>query len=283
MTTTGPHFSLPNKPMERIIEHRRRRLSEEIREVAQSAGLIRTLALREWRIKYAHTRLGVLWAVLPVAMYTAVYTFFFSYVLHIEAPLPYPLIALSGLAGWNYFKDIVYQAGPSIQQEQALLKKSYLPKLIIPLYKSLLGLAELLISLLLLLTAMLLLGWQPSVNIWVLPLIIAANMAIGLSVSLWVIALSSRRRDLYHLTAAALNIGIWFSPVFYLPELLPAPYSEYLFLNPVAGILGWYRWALLGLAPPPPLAWAGLALVPILLLTGLRHFFDKQHELIDNS
>lgn len=269
--------------MERIIEHRRKRLAEEIREVAQSAGLIRTLALREWRIKYAHTRLGVVWAVLPVAMYTAVYSFFFAYVLRVEAPLPYPLIALSGLPGWNYFKDILYQAGPSMQQEQALLKKSYLPKLIIPLYKSLLGLVDLLISLLLLLVAMLLLGRQLPVNTWALPLIVAANVIIGLSVALWVSALSSRRRDLYHLTAAALNIGIWFSPVFYLPELLPAPYSDYLFLNPLAGIIGWYRWALLGLAPPPPLAWAGLALVLILFLTGLRYFFDKQHELIDNS
>lgn len=269
--------------MERIIEHRRRRLSEEIREVAQSAGLIRTLALREWRIKYAHTRMGIVWAVLPVALYTGVYTFFFSYVLRLEASLPYPLIALSGLAGWNYCKDIIYQAGPSIQQEQVLLQKSYLPKLIIPLYKSLLGLAELLIALLLLLAVMLLLGRQLPGGVWALPLIIAANYATGLSVALWVSALSGRRRDLYHLTAAALNIGIWFSPVFYLPELLPAPYSDYLFFNPMAGILGWYRWALLGLAPPPPQAWAGLALVLLLLLTGLRHFFDKQHELLDNS
>jgi lipopolysaccharide transport system permease protein len=269
--------------MERIIEHRRKRLTEELREVARSAGLIRTLALREWRIKYAQTRMGLVWAVLPVALYTGVYSFFFSYVLRVEAPLPYPLIALSGLPGWNYCKDIIYQAGPSIQQEQALLKKSYLPKLIIPLYKSLLGLAELLISLLLLLVVLVLLGRGVSANAWALPLIVAANWVTGLSVALWVSALSGRHRDLYHLTAAALNIGIWFTPVFYLPELLPAAYSHYLFLNPMAGILGWYRWALLGLAPPPPLAWAGLALALLLFLSGLRYFFDKQHELIDNS
>ena len=267
--------------MYKVIENRRRSLREELYETGRALPLAWMLARREWKAKYAHTAMGVTWALIPLAAYVAVYSLFFSVLLKIETDIPYPLVAFSGLIGWNYFKDIVYNAGGSIIQEGELLKRNYMPKLIVPLYKSLLGLAEFGISLALLVIAILAFGQPLSMNILLLPLALAFNYAAGFTLAIWACTLSGRIRDFYHLAVAGLNVAIWLTPVFYLPSLIPAPYREYIYLNPMAGVVGWYRWALLGAEAPPLLSWIGLAILLSFLLWGLRRFFDRQHYLID--
>ncbi|MCB0572327.1 MAG: ABC transporter permease [Phaeodactylibacter sp.] len=267
--------------MNRVIENRPRSLKIELQEVWRALPIAWMLARREWKAKYAHTAMGLVWAVVPLAAYVLIYTLFFSVLLKVETEIPYPLVALSGLVGWNYFKDIIYNAAPSIANEGQFLKRNFLPKLVIPLYKSMLGLVELGVSMLLLFLLLGIFRSPLSAKAFLLPLVVALNFLTGFTIAVWVCSLSGRRRDFFHLAASALNVAIWLTPVFYLPSLIPATFRPLLYINPMATIVGAYRWILLGTQAPPLWGWVSVIIFLGLLLAGLRVFFNRQHLLVD--
>ncbi len=269
------------RAMYRVIENKPKSMLAELEEVWRALPVAWMLARREWKAKYAHTAMGLVWAVIPLAAYVAIYSLFFSVLLKVETAIPYPLVALSGLIGWNYFKDIIYNAAPSIANEGQFLKRNVVPRLIIPLYKSLLGLVELSISVLLLFVLLAAFGFPFSARALLLPFVICLNFLTGFTVAIWACSLSGRRRDFFYLTASALNVAIWLTPVFYLPSLIPAGFRPFLYLNPMATVVEAYRWILLGAQGPPLFAWAGVAFFLVLLPAGLRLFFIRQHKLVD--
>ena len=267
--------------MYRVIENKEKSLGQELKEVWRALPIAWMLARREWKAKYAHTAMGLVWAVVPLAAYVVVYTLFFSVLLKVETDIPYPLIAFSGLIGWNYFKDIIYNAAPSLVNEGQFLKRNFLPKLVIPLYKSLLGLVELGISVILLLVLLALFQLPVSAKALLLPAVIALNFLTGFTIAIWVCAFSARRRDFFHLSASALNVAIWLTPVFYQPTLVPEGVRPFLYLNPMATIVEAYRWILLDTPAPPLFAWGSVVVFLGLLIAGLKIFFIRQHRLID--
>ena len=268
--------------MYKVIENKPKKISEEFREVWRSLPLAWTLAAREIKARYAHTLLGFVWIVVPLAAYILIYSLFFSVLLRVDTQgIPYPLVAFTGLIGWNYFKDIIFNSGNAIASEGQLLKRNALPKLIMPLFKSLIGLVEFGVSLVLLFLLVLIFGQPFSIKILFLPAIVVLNFLIGFAIAIWVCTYSARRRDLYHLAASGLNVAIWLSPVFYMPNLLPTPYRPILYINPMATVIESYRWALLGTAGPPWYGWASVLIFILLLFLGLRLFFNRQHQLVD--
>ncbi|WP_282776819.1 ABC transporter permease [Phaeodactylibacter xiamenensis] len=265
-----------------IINNKPKPFSQELKTVWRALPIAMVFAKRAIRIKYSHTALGLLWVIVPIAAYVVIYSVFFSVLLEIDTrETPYPLIAFSGLLGWNYFKDIIHNVGPSLHQEGEYLKKNVLPKFIIPLYKSLLGLVELGISLGLFFILMLIYREPLRLSILILPVLIIINQLLGFSIGIWVCNLSGRRRDVVHLAISGLNVAIWLTPVFYLPGLLPEVYEPFLYLNPMTTLIGAYRWTLLGLSFPPAYAWAALLIWGVVLVAGIRTFFRRQYELID--
>jgi|AntRauTorckE5430_2_1112549.scaffolds.fasta_scaffold23880_2 lipopolysaccharide transport system permease protein len=266
----------------RIINNKPKSVWHELQAVWQALPIAFVFTQRAIRIKYTHTALGFIWVVLPLAAYLVIYSIFFSFLLKIDTEgLPYPLIAFSGLMGWNYFKDIIHNAGPSLHEEGEYLKRNVLPKLIIPLYKSLLGLIELGISLGLFLLLMLIYQQPIRLSILALPLLIILNQLLGFAVAIWVCNLSGKRRDAIHLALSGLNVAIWLTPVFYLPSLIPPAYQPLIYLNPMATLIEAYRWALLGLPFPPAYAWISPLLWLGILGAGIRAFFRRQYQLID--
>lgn len=265
-----------------IINNKPKPFFEEIKAVWHAMPIAIAFAQRSVRIKYTHTTLGLLWVVLPLAAYLVIYSVFFSFLLQVNTEgLPYPLVAFSGLLGWNYFKDIVHNAGPSLHDEGEYLKRNVLPKLIIPLYKSLIGLVEMGISLGLFLVLMLIYQAPVRMSVLAIPGLIVINQLLGFSIAIWVCNFSGKRRDIIHLAISGLNVAIWLTPVFYLPNLVPEAYQPWLYINPMATLVGAYRWALLGLPFPPAFAWLGLLMWAFVLVAGIKVFFRQQYKLID--
>ncbi len=266
----------------RIIENKPKRLIDEVRELIQYRNLIFMLAARELKIKYAQTVLGLFWSVLRPLSYLAIYTFFFTRVVDIQAVYaPYALIALSGMMAWNYFLDIVNSAGNCLITDAQLIKRNYVPKLVLPLYRSILGLVELFISLAIFFVIQIILGHQFSINIVALPLLVLLNMVLGLSVALWTSALSIRSRDFFHFVITFVNFFFWLSPVFYMPELIPLPYRYFMWFNPMAGLISLYRWCLLGAQFPGYGYMMGIGLFMIVFWFGFRAFVKAQRDVVD--
>jgi lipopolysaccharide transport system permease protein len=254
-----------------------------LRRALGAHRLLRTLALRDLQIQYAQTALGLLWTAGQPLAGLLVFTLFFGRLVHVAIPgdLPYPLYAFTGMLGWFLFTYIVARAGLSLVSNQELISRVEFPRLVLPLSKVLTGLVEAGVSLVLLLGMMLLLGHLPGWKAILLPLFLMGIVLVGLSIALWLAALTIRYRDLQHIVPYLVNLAIWLTPVFYPTTLIPPAYRFFLYLNPVTAMIEGMRWCLLG--GELPSAWYAVSAIPVLLLflSGLWYFRHVEGRIAD--
>lgn len=257
-----------------VISAQRPPLGAWLRAAMGAHRLLRTLALRDLRIQYAQTALGLLWTAGQPLVGLLVFTVFFARLVQVDVPggLPYPLYAFTGMLGWFFFTYIVTRGGLSLVSNQELIARVEFPRIVLPLSKVLTGLVEAGVSLVLLLGMMLILGHAPGWQALLTPLFLLGIIAVGLSIALWLSALTLRYRDLQHIVPYVVNLAIWFTPVFYPSTLVPVEYRFFLYLNPMTAMIEGLRWSLLGGAlPDAHYAWSALP-VAVLLASGVWYF-----------
>lgn len=256
---------------------------EYLRRIWQYRSLIRVLAVRDLKIRYSQTLLGIFWSVLQPLVAIFIYTVFFYYVLDINTgEVPYPLFVLPGIIGWFQFTNIINAGGMALHNNPDLIRKIDFPKLVLPLSKVFSGLLEVFITLGLMLVLMLVYGYMPSLKLLFVPFFIALNVLIGLSVAIWLAALTIKYRDFHHIIPYLVSFGIWVTPVFYPTTILPSGAEKYMFLNPVADVIAGLRWSLVG---GEFLDWHHfLSFIPVLTLfiLGYRYFYKVERTIVDH-
>jgi lipopolysaccharide transport system permease protein len=264
------------------INARKKGLDLNVREILEYRDLLYTLALRDLKVRYAQTALGLLWAVLQPLTTLIVFTLVFSRVAKVDtSPIPYPVFALSGLSVWTYFASLMSQAGSSIVSAQGMISKIYFPRLIIPLSKSVVGLVDLGISLTFLVVLMVFYGVVPSAQIIWLPLFLLLALLSGLAVGIWLSALTVRFRDFLQIMPFVVQLGMYLTPIAYPARLVPEKYQFFYFLNPMAGVVEGFRWSLLGGTAPNPMIFLSAGLVLVLLVSGLYYFRSVERVMAD--
>ncbi|MES2622255.1 MAG: ABC transporter permease [Bacteroidota bacterium] len=254
---------------------------EYLAEMVKYRGLIWLFAYQEIKTLYAQTYFGILWAVLRPLIILSIFTVIFNYLLKIKTNSPYYLFAFSGMIAWNLFQQIVQTASSAIVQKQQLIRKMYFPKLVLPLSKVLVACVEAFVSLVVIF-AMMLYEWHPlSVKLLTLPFFIFLNICTGLAVSLWMSNLNIRYRDLNQIVMPIIGIGIWFTPVFFPTTIIPAQYQWLLYLNPIAGIIEGFRFALLGEAFPDKWYFVSIAITLGLFLMGALYLTKVEDDIVD--
>jgi len=243
--------------------------------------MIIALTTRDLKVRYAQTFLGVAWAVIQPLCGLLIFTIFFTQLIELDTPLPYPLIALSGMAAWYFFSNIIQSTSLSLVESQSLIKKVYFPRLILLISKIIPGLIDLVISVFLLLGLMVIFGITPQVEILCFPVFVLLTIVLGLSISVWLSALSLRYRDFHHVIPYALNYGIWLTPVFFPTTIIPDEYSWLLFLNPMAAVIAGFRWSLIGDVFPAWEYWISFIPILILLISGLHYFRKNEYKISD--
>lgn len=255
-----------------ISAHSSARLKLNLGKLWKYRSLIFAFAARDIRAQYAQTKLGLVWSFIQAATAATVVNLFFSILLKMDGgTVPYILYAFPGMMVWYYFSYIVNQAGTSLVQSQHIIKKIYFPKLILPVYKTAVGLAEHLIWLVVFFVLMLLYKFPVSINLLMLPFFIVLNIIAGLSVAIWLSALTVRYRDATHIIPFLIGFGVFVTPVFYKTAMIPEAYNYLIYFNPMAGVIAGYRWCLLG-TPPEIQYLYGLIPVTALLISGLFYF-----------
>ena len=245
-------------------------------------GLIITFAKRDLRIKYAQTFFDVFWILIQPLPSIVIFTFFFGKLIKVNTgALPYPVFALTGLVAWNFFTNLAGSVGNSLIESQSLLKKIYFPKIIVPFSKILVSGVDLLISFALLIVVMLLFSVYPSWKIIFLPCFFLFNILCGLSIGIWIAALTYRYRDFQHFAPNVINFSIWLTPVFYPTTVLPQRLHSLMYLNPMAFVIEGYRFALAG--DKCPSIYFMISVIPVLILfvLGLLYFRRIEDEIAD--
>src|SRR6185437_4006957 len=149
-----------------IIKGEQKGTSLNLNEVIQYKDLLFTLTLRDFKVRYAQTVLGLAWGVLQPLTTLAILIFVFQKAINVNTGnIPYPLFALAGMCGWNYFANVMSAAGNSIIGAQGMIQKIYFPRLIMPISKALLGLIDLTIILVMFFVLMIFYKYPITVNI----------------------------------------------------------------------------------------------------------------------
>lgn len=267
---------------ETIITSKSPKLNTYIKSIYQSRHLIYTLTIRDIKIRYSQTALGWIWAVLQPIISIAIYTFFFSFILKMETTnTPYPLIALSGIVCWNYFSLVVNNGSNTLIANQNLIKKLNFPKITLIISKALSALVELSISFILLIIGVIVFGIPISSKVLIIPLFFFVNFITGISLSIWIAALTIRNRDLLHVVPYIITLGIWLTPVFYPSTIIPEKLSFLIYFNPIAGVIEGVRYCLLDLKSFSIEYLLGFLLVILFFIGGLLFFKNTEKSIPD--
>ena len=245
--------------------------------------LLGFLAMRDIKVRYKQTTLGVLWALIQPAVTLAVFTFVFGKLAKLPAGnVPYPLLVLTGLLPWQLFSAAFSNASGSLVSNTHLISKIYFPRLIVPLSSIAVALIDFAVVLILL--AALCAWWHfiPDWRIIFLPLFILLTLLAALGTGLWLTALTVKYRDFRFVVPFLLQVGLFLSPVGFSSTNLPNWQLLYS-LNPMVGAIDSFRWCLLH--GEPVLNFGNLAvsvgMTTMLLISGLWYFRHTERTFAD--
>src|SRR5262249_16053151 len=159
--------------------------------------LLYFLILRDVKVRYKQTVLGVTWVILQPLITTLIFTIFLGQLRKISSDnIPYPLFAYTGLLPWNFFSSAVTNTGGSLVGNANLITKVYFPRMIIPAAAVGARLVDLAIGFLVLTVMMLYYGQAPTWRLALLPLPIALLTLVSFGVGMWMSALNVKYRDI---------------------------------------------------------------------------------------
>jgi lipopolysaccharide transport system permease protein len=245
--------------------------------------LVFFLTWRDIVIRYKQTAIGALWALLKPLFTMVVFTFVFSSLARIPSEgVPYPVFVFAGLLPWSLFVTAVTECSMCLVGNQSLITKVYFPRLVLPLATVLGSLVDFLIAFCLLLAIMASYGMAPRPAILAVPLFVVVVLLCALALGLWFSALNVRYRDVRYTVPFLTQVGLFVTPVAYPSSLIPEKWRLLYSLNPMAGVVDGFRWALLGNTDPPGLFCAvSLGMVLLLLLGGLAFFHRMEKTFAD--
>ncbi|HEY0005107.1 MAG TPA: ABC transporter permease [Pyrinomonadaceae bacterium] len=246
-----------------------------LREVWQYRELLYFLTWRDIKVRYKQTALGAAWAIIQPVMTMLVFSLFFGRLAGIKSDgIPYPIFTYCALLPWQLFAHSLAESSNSLVANERLITKVYFPRLVVPISSVLGGLVDFAISFVVLLGMMAYYrivphGWA----ILALPLFILLAVLTALGVGLWLSALNVQYRDVRYTLTFLTQFWLFLTPVAYPSSLVPQRWRPLYGLNPMAGVVEGFRWALLGKTEGPgPMLAVSVAVVLLLLLSGLYYF-----------
>ena len=255
------------------------------KEILKYRDLFYTLTWRDFRVKYAQTTIGFIWAILQPVVTLLILSLVFGRFVGVETEIPHILFTVAGTSIWTYFSYVLTNSGNSIITSQNMVKKIYFPRLIIPLSKAVVGFIDFGISLLIMIFLMIYFGITPSSYIWLAPAFIIIGILAALAVGIWFSALSVRFRDFQHVIPFIVQIGLYITPIAYPADFaikqLPYWASTIYYLNPMAGVVQGFRWSVFGGEAPGYLLYVSVVIILLMLISGMAYFSKVEDEMAD--
>lgn len=251
-------------------------------EIWEYRELLYLLIWRELKVRYKQTALGVAWAVAQPVLTMAVFTVLFGKLARVPSDgLPYPLFALCALLPWQLFAFALTESSASVVRNDRLVTKVYFPRLIMPMSAVCVGLVDFAVSFVVLAALMAWYGVVPGSAVWTLPLWVVLAALSALAIGLWLSALNVRYRDVRYTVPFLAQLWLLATPVAYPASIVPEGWRTLMALNPMAGVVEGFRWALLGAPAPGSGLMISLAVVGLLLIGGLFYFRRTERGFAD--
>ncbi len=251
-------------------------LDIDLRELWAARELLYFFVWRDIKVRYKQTAIGAGWAVIQPFMTMVVFSLFFGKLAKMPSyGLPYPIFYYSALLPWTYFAGALQSATNVVVDQQHIITKVYFPRLVLPLSAVVSGLLDFAIAFVVLLGLMAYYRIVPHPAILLLPCFLLLAIFTALGVGLWLSALNALYRDVRYVVPFLVQFWLFASPVAYPSSLVPERWRWLYGLNPMAGVIEGFRWALTGHGQPPNILLAASTGMVLLLLGGGLAYFHR--------
>ncbi len=272
---TVPHDTLPTLH----IVPPRGRVSLDLNELWEYRELLYFLTWRDIKVRYKQTVLGAAWAIIQPLFMMLVFSLFFGRLARIPSDgIPYPVFVYCALLPWQLFAHSLTESSNSLVANERLITKVYFPRLVVPISAVLGGLVDFAIAFVVLLGMLAYYGIVPGFTVLALPLFISLAVMTSLGVGLWLSALNVQYRDVRYTLTFLTQFWLFATPVAYPSSLVPPAWRAVYGLNPMAGVVEGFRWAILGKGDAPGVLLAVSALVVVLILVSGLHYFRRMED-----
>jgi lipopolysaccharide transport system permease protein len=267
-----------------VIERRRGWRSLDLPELWDYRELLYFLIWRDVKIRYKQTAIGAAWVVLQPVLTAAIFTVVFGHFAHLTTNgVPYILLTYSALLPWLLFANALTTSTKSIVENQALVTKVYVPRLLIPVAPVLAGLVDFAIGAVVLVAMMVWYGSVPSWHVVFLPFFLLFAVTTAIAVTLWLSALNVKYRDVQYTVPFLVQAWFFATPVAYSAAIFPLNIRPWIGLNPMAGVVQGFRWCLFGeqSAQVGHLMLLSFGVVLVLLVAGIEYFRRVERSFAD--
>jgi lipopolysaccharide transport system permease protein len=245
------------------------------RDMLRYRELFFFLAWRDLLVRYKQTAIGIAWAVLRPVLAMIVFSVVFGRLagLPSDGNTPYPIMVFAAMLPWQFFASGLSDAGNSLVSNAPMVSKVWFPRMLLPASSILVNAADMVLSLAVLALLMLGYGFAPSWRMLLLPALVLPAAVSTLGAGLALCALNVTYRDFRYIVPFIIQLGMYVSPVGFSSAVVPQAWRAIYYLNPMAGVIDGFRWAILGTdLPYPPGLIISAAVSLALLFTGLRIF-----------
>jgi lipopolysaccharide transport system permease protein len=246
--------------------------------------LVLFMIWRQLKVRYKQTALGAAWAIIQPLMTMIVFNFIFGNVAKVPTDdIPYPIFSYTALLPWGLFTTALNQASRSLTTNQNMVTKIYFPRLVLPISSVLAGLVDFAIAFVILIGLMIYYSVAPAWNVlWTLPLFLLLSIVTALGVALWLSAINVQYRDVNYALPFLTQFWLFITPVAYSASVISDKWQLVYSLNPMAGVVNGFRWALLGAGSGPDLAlWISVGISLLIVVSGLFYFRNMERTFAD--
>jgi lipopolysaccharide transport system permease protein len=259
MTESPPATAAPATTSSRprmVIEPPSAWAALNLHELWHFRELLWNLAVRDVKLRYRQTALGVTWVILQPLLGAAIFAFLFGKVGQFEPPAdaagrrpPYLLFALGGMMCWQVFSGTLTRSSGTMVGNAHLVSKVYFPRILLPLGTLSSTLLDFAVTLAFLFVLFLFRWYFPGLNVLLMPLCLLLICALALGVGVCATALSVSFRDVQYVVPVMTQLLFYLSPVAYSVEKvmhrLPPGLRPLYYLNPMAALLEAFQWSVL--------------------------------------
>jgi len=249
-------------------------LKIDYKELWSYRELFYTLALRDIKVRYKQTFIGIFWALVQPFLMMVVFSIFFGKMAGIETGgIPYPIFVFSGLLFWNYFSSSLNGAAESMVANQSIVQKVYFPRLIMPISATIVRLVDFVFAVLIFIGLMIYYQFIPTITgiMLIIPSILITFLASA-GLGLVLASINVKYRDVRHAVPFFIQLLLFVTPVIY-PITILGKYQWLMYFNPMSGVIEAMRASLLGVGS---INWQLLgisaAIAGLLFVVGLIYF-----------
>lgn len=245
---------LPEKPLV-VIEPSKNLVALNLRDLWHYRDLFYILTMRDVKVRYKQTFLGVAWAIIQPLFTMIIFSLLFGRLANMPSDgVAYPLFAFAGLLPWTFFSNAVTNSGNSLVGSSNLITKVYFPRMVIPFAAVAAGLLDLLVAFGLMILLMIYYGTGFSINLLMLPVLVVILTLLAVGVGMFLSALNVKYRDIRYALPFLIQLGMFATPIIYPLSVIPEKWRWLMMLNPLSGLIEGFRAACFG----KPFDWASI-------------------------